>query len=140
VIAIEHESIAIPLFPKSILGHYEDLLMLKFTSLAVGLLTAISIVPAAQARPIYDRDTTPVIIQQPVRAISPQVIVVTPQARQNVGYRTGWTADRYRQLELIREREARARWEAKYSRYGRYDRNHRWYNDRYDYRYNEYRR
>jgi hypothetical protein len=105
--------------------------MLKFTSLAVGLLTAISIVPAAQARPIYDRDTTPVIIQQPVRT-SPQVIVVTPQT-QNAIYRQGWTADRYRQMELVREREARARWEAAHSRHGRYSRYHRSSNDRNDY-------
>jgi hypothetical protein len=115
--------------------------MLKFTSLAIGLLTAISIAPAAQARPIYD--SAPVIIQQPVRTIGsqviPQVIVVTPQARQNVGYRPGWTA-RYRQMELARERAARARWEAAHSRNGRYDRNYRSYDDRYDYRYNEYRR
>ncbi len=111
--------------------------MLKFTSLAVGILTAISIVPAAQARPIYDNP--PVIIQQPARSTTPQVIVVTPQTRQNVDYRQGWTADRYRQMELVREREARARWESAHFRHGRYDRHHRSYNDRYDYNnsYNE---
>jgi hypothetical protein len=97
--------------------------MLKFTSLAIGLLTAISIVPAAQARPVYD--STPVIIQQPVRATSPQVIVVTPQTR-NSNYHQGWTADRHRQMELAREREARARWEAAHPRhrYGRYNDRH----------------
>lgn len=113
--------------------------MLKFTSLAVGLLTAMAIVPAAQARPIYD--STPVIIQQPSRSTSPQVIVVTPQTSRDSGYHQGWTADRHRQMELAREREARARWEAAHSRHGRYDRHHRdnnSYNDRY--RHNEYRR
>jgi hypothetical protein len=136
VIAIENESIATPLFPSSISSNYEDLLMLKFTSLAVGLLTAISIVPAAQARPIYDN--TPVIIQQSRDIRTPVVVKVIPQTRQDSGYRQGWKADRYRQIELVREREARARWEAAHSRHGRYDRHHRSYNDRFGY--NEYRR
>jgi hypothetical protein len=130
VIAIENESIANPLFPKSLFRNYEDLSMLKFTSLAIGLLTAISIAPAAQARPVYD--STPVIIQQPARSNSPQVIVVTtPQTYQNLDRRQGWETRR-RQLELVREREARARWEAANPRYRKYGR----YNDRYS----EYRR
>jgi hypothetical protein len=130
VIAIEHKSIANPLFPKSILSNYQDLLMLKFTSLAIGLLTAISIVPAAQARPVYD--STPVIIQQPSRSASPQVIVVTPQNR-NSEYHQGWTADRHRQMELAREREARARWEAAHPRNRHYNRYNHSSNARYDY-------
>jgi hypothetical protein len=136
VIAIEHESMLNPLFPNSILRTYEDLSMLKFTSLAIGLLTAISIVPAAQARPVYE-DSTPVIIQQPSRSTSPQVIVVTPQTR-NSDYRQGWTADRHRQWEAAREREARARWELARSRHRQYGRYNNSYNDRD--RYNEYRR
>jgi hypothetical protein len=102
--------------------------MLKFTSLAIGLLTAISIVPAAQARPIYD--STPVIIQQPSRSTSPQVIVVTPQTSRDSEYHQGWTADRHRQMELAREREARARWEAAHSRRRHYNHSS---NARYDY-------
>jgi hypothetical protein len=135
VIAIENESMPNPLFPNSILRNYEDLPMLKFTSLAIGILTAISIVPAAQARPVYD--STPVIIQQPSRSTSPQVIVVTPQTR-NSDYHQGWTADRHRQWEAAREREARARWELAHSRHRQYGRYHNSYNDRD--RYNEYRR
>jgi hypothetical protein len=110
--------------------------MLKFTSLAIGLLTAISIVPAAQARPVYD--STPVIIQQPTRSTSPQVIVVTPQTSRDSEYHQGWTADRRRQWEVAREREARARWELAHSRRHHYGRNHNSYNDRD--RYSEYRR
>ncbi len=123
--------------------------MLKFTSLAVGLLTAIAIVPAAQARPIYEG--TPVIIQQPRDNHPPVVVSVTNPTYRDSEYHQGWTADRHRQMELAREREARARWEAAHSRHGRYDRHHRSYNDRYDYhrdnnssndryRHNEYRR
>jgi hypothetical protein len=128
VIAIENESIPNPLFPNSILRNYEDLPMLKFTSLAIGLLTAISIVPAAQARPVYD--STPVIIQQTTRHNTPQVVVVTtPQTYQHLDRRPGWEARR-RQLELIREREARARWEAAHlghRNYGRYNNDRSYY-------------
>ena len=126
VIAIENESIANPLFPKSILRNYEDLSMLKFTSLAVGLLTAISIVPAAQARPIYEN--TPVIIQQTRNNHAPVVVSVTSPTRRDSEYHQGWTADRHRQMELAREREARARWEAAHSRHRHHSRHH--HNDR----------
>jgi hypothetical protein len=92
--------------------------MLKFTSLAIGLLTAISIVPSAQALPISG---------------TPVVVSVTQPTYRGSEYRHGWQTDRQRQLELIRKREARARWEARHSRY-RYYNNYR-SNDRYtDYR------
>jgi hypothetical protein len=106
--------------------------MLKFTSLAIGLLTAISIVPSAQALPISG---TPVIVTQTYRGDRTPVVVVTPQtySHSRSGYSRSWESARRRQLEIIRAREARARWEARHSRYKYY--NHRYSNDRYtDYR------
>lgn len=113
--------------------------MLKFTSLAIGLLTAISIVPSAQALPISG---TPVIITQTYRGDRTPVVVVTPQtySHSRTGYSRGWEAARRRQLEIIRQREARARWEARYSRHNKYS-NHSYgtyRNDRHEYRRDRY--
>jgi hypothetical protein len=117
--------------------------MLKLTSLAIGLLTAISIVPAAQAFPVgndpyqHHRDNQ-----------SPVVVSVNAPIHRGTEYRPGWEADRRRQLELVREREARARWEAAHSRHHQYGRDryrsndyHRDNRDSYDNRYraNDYR-
>ena len=105
--------------------------MLKLTSLAIGLLTAISIVPAAQAFPVgndsdrHHRDNQ-----------SQVVVSVNAPIHREAEYRPGWEADRRRQLELVREREARARWESAHTRHHQYGRDS--YNDRY--RHSEYRR
>jgi hypothetical protein len=136
VIAIEHESISKLLFPQLTLGTYQDLDMLKFTSLAIGLLTAISIVPSAQAFPIADR--TPVIVTQSYRGDrTPVVVKVVSPTYQGSEDRRGWESNRRRQWEIAREREARARWEARHSRY-KYNQHNSYRNDRYGY--NEYRR
>jgi hypothetical protein len=78
--------------------------MLKLTSLVLGLVTAISLAPAAQALP--HSGYTPIVV--PTVRDRPQVVVVrlTPQMR--------WEAVRRHRLELARERAARARWEARY--------------------------
>jgi hypothetical protein len=119
--------------------------MLKFTSLAIGLLTAISIVPSAQALPISG---TPVVVTQTYRGDrTPVVVSVTQPTYRSSEYHHGWKADRQRQLELIRQREARARWEARHSRYRYYNnyrsndrdtdyrRDNNSYGDRHNYRY-----
>ena len=107
--------------------------MLKFTSLAIGLLSAISIVPSASAVPIGNAP------YQQTRDNHPQVVVsVNAPIRRDADRHQGWEADRRRQLELSREREARARWEAAHSPRHQYGRHHDSYNDRY--RHNEYRR
>jgi hypothetical protein len=117
--------------------------MLKLSSLALGLLTAISIVPSAQAMPISDR-TPVVIVGQTARDYrTPVVVNVTPQTYRGSESRQGWTVDRHRQLELEREREAQARWAAAHPRRYQYSKHHHSYNDRYhqsEYRQNEYRR
>jgi hypothetical protein len=110
--------------------------MLKFTSLAIGLLTAISIVPSAQAFPISDR--TPVIVTQTYRGDrTPVVVNVSSQTDRGSQYYRGGESDRRRQWEIAREREARARWAARYSRH-KYSHHNYYNNDRYGY--NEYRR
>ncbi len=83
--------------------------MLKLTSLAIGVLTAISIAPSAQAVPI-------------------KVIIGVPPAPA-VHHQDRWQGGNYyhprqveyrRERELAREREARARWEAKHRRHDAY--------------------
>lgn len=108
--------------------------MLKFTSLAVSLLSAISIVPSAQALPLGNAP------YQQTRDNRPQVVVsvVNEPIRRDLGRYRGWEADRRRQLELAREREARARWEAAHLRRQQYGRYRDSSNDRFHY--NEYRR
>jgi hypothetical protein len=86
--------------------------MLKLTSLAVGLLTVISLAPSAQAFPIqgntpdlYRRDAS-------VRPQVPQVpqinVTINPQLQREQEYRRRGELDR-RQAELAREREVQAR-------------------------------
>jgi hypothetical protein len=83
--------------------------MLKFTSLAIGVLTAISIAPSAQAVPIK------VIIGVPVTP------VVHPANHWQGGYYHHPRQVEYRrERELARERAARARWESKYRRHDGY--------------------
>jgi hypothetical protein len=90
--------------------------MLKLTSLALGLLTLISIVPSAQAFPIVIGDT---------RNSQPEVkVIINPQvrteSRRDDKYNYRLDAERRRQIEIAREREARARWEAKHRHHGYY--------------------
>ncbi len=115
--------------------------MLKLTSLALGLLTAISIVPSAQATPIYERN------QVTDRAARPQVVVtINPQIRREPAVRQGWKpgqqrqweANRRRELELAREREARARWEAAHPRHGHYAKYNNVYGNDRNYQNNSY--
>jgi hypothetical protein len=83
--------------------------MLKLTSLAVGLLTVISLAPAAQAFPL--QSNTPDLHRRD-GAVHPQVaqviLNVNPQQSREQEYRHRGESDR-RQAELAREREAQAR-------------------------------
>jgi hypothetical protein len=102
--------------------------MLKITAIAIGLLTAISIAPAAQAANISG--SSPTIHQAPDN-LHAQIII-------KVGGNNDDGHDRYRegyhrrQAELAREREAyeaRERWESEQRRrhreYARYRRSER---------------
>jgi hypothetical protein len=95
--------------------------MLKFKSLAIGLFTAISIFPAAQAMAATGHASE---IQQPDRELHAQVILkVGPQIRRDRVYYPQRRINRfYRQREWEREREVRARWESDRPRYRQYDR------------------
>ncbi len=108
--------------------------MSKLTSLAVGLLTAISIVPAAQAMAASSNTS---VTSRPAADLHAQVIVKigTPVYREPE-YHRDWEARR-RHIEWEREREARARWEAE-RRHHRYEREHREYHG--DYRHDHYHR
>ena len=108
--------------------------MLKLTSLAIGLLTAISIVPSAQAIPVIGHGST----NYHNNNLYPQVIVtVNPQYQArpaqykywSPAQRQRWEANRRRELELVREREARARWEAAHFRHQQYSKHHHGRND-----------
>jgi hypothetical protein len=115
------------------LRHYEDdLYMSKITTLAIGLIGAIAILPAAQAMAATGHLAS--AVQQPTGDLHAQVILkVGP--RRDRGYYSNWEADRYRRrLEWQRERDARARWGGGY--YPR-DRDYRGYDRDYrrDYRY-----
>lgn len=104
--------------------------MSKLTSLAVGLLSAIAILPASSA---MAATSNPASSLTPAGDLHAQVIVkIGPQYRR--GYDRGysrWEIERQRRLEWQREREARARWRLRYDDRGRYDRGYR----RDDYRY-----
>jgi hypothetical protein len=78
-----------------------------------------------------------VIIHQPQNNYTPVVVSVTSPTYRGSEYHQGWTADRYRQMELVREREARARWEARHRRQHYYGRYHNSSNDRDDRAYND---
>ena len=96
--------------------------MSKLTSLAIGLLTAMAIFPAAQAM-------AGVTLPAPSADLHAQVIFkIGPQYRR--GYDSNSDSDRYRRAEWERKREARDRWK---SDYRRDDRDYR-RDDRRDYR------
>ena len=98
--------------------------MLKFTSIAIGLLTAATILPASGAMAATD---TAAIAMPPAGNLHAQVILkVGPQYRQDRNYNSTWRQERIqRRINRAQEREARARWEAERLR-------SRQYNRRYD--------
>jgi Ni/Co efflux regulator RcnB len=106
--------------------------MSKLTSLAVGLLTAMAIVPAAQAMAATSNPAS--ASQQPAGDLHAQVILkIGPQDRDRGNY-SNWREERLRRrLEWEREREARARWRSdeRRDRYYRHDDR----DERRDYRY-----
>jgi hypothetical protein len=107
--------------------------MSKITTLAIGLLGAIAILPAAQAMAATTNPAS--AIQQPAGDLHAQVILKIGPGRDR-GYYSNWEADRYRRrLEWQRERESRARWGGGY--YYPRDRYYRDYGRDYrrDYRY-----
>jgi hypothetical protein len=85
--------------------------MLKLTSLAIGLLTAIAIAPTSQAMTATGNLLT---LQQPSADLHAQIIVKIGGQPE---YLHRWESERRRQLDLQREREARARWEAEHRRH-----------------------
>jgi hypothetical protein len=106
--------------------------MSKLTSLAMGVLTAVALVPSAQAMAATRNPAS--AIQQPAGDLHAQVILkIGPQGRER-GYYSNWREERLRRrLEWEREREARARWGSDYRRDRYYRHNDR--DDRRDYRY-----
>ncbi len=104
--------------------------MLKLTSLALGLLTVISIAPASQAIPL---DVSILAVQHPAGDRHSQVVLsVNPETRREpehyqsreTGYRYRQEAERRRQLELAREREAQERLAAERRRRQQYAQRH----------------
>lgn len=117
--------------------------MLKLTSLAIGLLSLIAISPSVEASPLFkNHNNYPAPNIQKTVTIGgsqPQIFVTVgsqnrpgyrpeyrPQAFPNFRPKYRWESEsdyrraaaRHRQIEIAREREARARWEAKYRRPG----------------------
>ncbi len=76
--------------------------MLKFTSLAIALLTVIAIAPKSEAIPL---DIQSISFNQPARGQQPQILVKIGSQQQ---YANRWEEKRHRQLELRREREREA--------------------------------
>ena len=107
--------------------------MSKLTSLAIGLLTAMAIFPAAQAMAASNTTST---LPAPSADLHAQVIFkIGPQHRRGYDYNSA--SDRYRRAEWERKREARDRWKSDYRRDDRdYRRDNRDYrrDDRRDYR------
>jgi hypothetical protein len=122
--------------------------MLKLTSLAIGLLTAISLAPAAQA--MNASGNTPATHQASENLHAQIIIKVNPQIGGGHDYdRDRYEHDRYereraerhhrRREELARReheaREARARWEAEQRRryeYAQRRRHEHRHHDRHD--------
>jgi hypothetical protein len=111
----------------------DDLYMSKLTTLAIGLLSAIAILPASQTMAATANPAS--AINKPAADLHAQVILKVGPGRDR-GYYSNWEADRYRRrLEWQREHEARARWGGGY--YYPRDRYYRGYDRDYrrDYRY-----
>ncbi|WP_310482510.1 hypothetical protein [Chamaesiphon sp. VAR_48_metabat_403] len=85
--------------------------MSKFTSIVIGLLSAVAILPASQV--MAATSNTPVA-QQPSGDLHAQVILkLGPQYRRDQGYNSNVRQDRLRRrIDRAQEREARARQEA----------------------------
>ncbi|WP_310421984.1 hypothetical protein [Chamaesiphon sp. VAR_48_metabat_135_sub] len=92
-------------------------MMSKFTALAIGLLTAISIAPQSQAA----TNITPLAVERSTGDIAQITVKIGGQPQ----YSNRWEVQRRRQLELEREREREAeRRRRKYSfrrNYDKYD-------------------
>ena len=105
--------------------------MLKLTSLALGLLTAISLIPSAQASslPNYAHNN---VINANIH--SPLIASYSDhEYRQEDEHHHRQEVERRRQLELAREHEAHARWEAAHRHNkGEYNRDHNGNYDRRD--------
>jgi hypothetical protein len=115
--------------------------MLKLTSIALGLVSLISIAPSAQAAPVYNfhntsssphiQKTVTIANRQPQISVTvnPQVRPgyhpeyrpqYRPQAFSNFRPKYRWESEydyrravaRHRQIEIAKERQARARWSA----------------------------
>jgi hypothetical protein len=108
--------------------------MSKLTSIAIGLLTAVAILPASQAMAATSQ--TPAL-EQPAGDLHAQVILkIGPQIQQPIRrgpvYNSGLQQERLRRrLDRTREREARARLEADRLRSRQYDRRYAPGNYRY---------
>jgi hypothetical protein len=100
--------------------------MSKFTSIVIGLLTAVAILPASQ---VMAATSTNPVVQQPSGDLHAQVILkVGPQYRRDRGYNSSVREERLRRrLDRVQEREARARQEAERLRSRRYDRRYNRY-------------
>jgi hypothetical protein len=77
--------------------------MLKLTSLALGLLTVLSIAPSSEA---MSANINPVSLQQPAANLHSQVIL---RIGDRKGYSRRGQLQRQRDLELQRRREAERR-------------------------------
>jgi hypothetical protein len=105
--------------------------MSKLTSLAIGLLSAIAILPASKAMAASSNPAS--VSPEPAGNLQAQVIFkVGPQYQDrgyDRGYYSNWEYDRYRR-RIEWQREARARWRERYYRdrnYRHYDRDYRYY-------------
>ena len=90
--------------------------MLKLTSLAIGLLTVISMAPRSEAMTANDH---PISIERPAANLHSQVILKIGER----GYSRRGDYQRRRELELQREREREAARRRQYRRH--YDRSER---------------
>jgi hypothetical protein len=98
--------------------------MSKLTSIAIGLIAAVAILPTAQA--MAATNTTSVALQPSDNLHAQVILKIGSQDRRDRGYNSTWREDRLRRrIDRAQEREARARWEAERLR-------SRQYNRRYD--------
>jgi hypothetical protein len=97
--------------------------MLKFTSIALGLLTLVSIVPSAQAFPIVIGDT---------RNSQPEVkVIINPQTKTESHRDNNYNSYQsyHERQEAQRRREREARREAWYRRHHGYSSNNNYNRD-----------
>jgi hypothetical protein len=106
--------------------------MQKLTSLAIGLLSAISMLPSGQAMADTSSSHSATL---PTGDLHAQIIVKIGTPSREPEYRPDWEAVR-RRREWEREREARARWEDERRHYRPYRHEHRDYRE--DYRRDRY--